>query len=328
MKKMLKGFNNMHMPSTTKKDVFIFGSARSGSTLMHEMITSQPEFKPIKVPFDLRYQPIADYMAARGIKDWGDYYDDAAAPVIEEYIKSIQSGKLHISDPMFYNNYNRWITRRVAFKVLHSCEDRIQWFEDTFNGKIVYLLRHPIPVAFSRRQIPRLQTFVDSNFSRFFTEKQLSYARNIIENGTDMQRAVVDWAFQNVVSLREIGPNWTVVTYEQMVMDPTPIVDALCNNLDLPNPEGMMDRLTSPSYSSKWSDEATNKVLNSLKTGGKAGDNHKSWLIYDKWKEKVSDEEEKQLMEILEVFELDTYSIGSAMPHERYWMGDRKAQVA
>lgn len=321
MKKMLKGLNNVHMPSKDRPDVFIFGSARSGSTLMHEMITSQDDFKPIKVPFDLRYQPIADYMSARGINDWGDYYKDEAAPVIEGYIKGIQEGKLHISDPFFYNNYNRWITRRVAFKVLHACEDRIQWFEDTFSGKIVYLLRHPIPVAFSRRQIPRLRTFVESPFKRFFTAEQLAYGTNIIDNGTDMQRAVVDWAFQNLVSLREIGPNWTVITYEQMVLDPEPVVDLLCKNLMVDQPENMMERLTSPSYSSKWSDDATNKVLNNLKTSASGGgDDSKQWLIYDKWKQKVSDEEEAQLMEILEVFGLDYYKIGSAMPHERFWL--------
>lgn len=322
MKQLLKHVNNIHLSSKTRPDVFIFGSARSGSTLMHEMITSQPGFKPIKVPFDLRYPPIAQYMREHGVNDWADYYEERATPVIEEYIKSIQSGKTHISDPYFFNNYNRWISRRIVFKLLHACEDRIQWFEDTFQGKIVYLLRHPIPVGFSRRQIPRLQTFVDSRFSRFFTKAQLAYAQGIIDNGSDMQKAVVDWAFQNSVSLRKAGDDWTIITYEQLVLNPEPIVDALCNNLSLSKPDDMMARLTSPSYSSKWSDDATNKVLNSLKAdeNNGVGDEHKQWLIYDKWKEKVSDEEEQQLMDILDVFELDFYKIGSAMPHERFWL--------
>jgi hypothetical protein len=146
MHSRLKALNNIHIPSG-QPDVFIFASARSGSTLMHELILTQPGFKPCKVPFDLRYEPIARHLAKAGIGSWADLYTERATEAIETYIRGISKGEIHISDPFFFRNHYRLVTRRIAFKVLHACEDRIAWFNETFNGRIVYLLRHPIPVS-------------------------------------------------------------------------------------------------------------------------------------------------------------------------------------
>jgi len=319
MKDTLKKLNNLHRSSDSRADVFIFGTARSGTTLMHEMVTSQTGFKPVKVPFDLRYKPIAKYMRERGIKGWSDYYSEYATLVIKEYITGIQTGKIHISDPYFFKNYNRWMTDRIVFKILHSCEDRLQWFQETFGGHIIYMLRHPIPVAFSRRQIPRLETFLTSRYRRFFSRAQLSYANGIVQNGTHMQRAVLDWALQNAVSLNYMAQDATIISYEQLVVDPDPIVKTLCSRLNLSDPDAIKDRLTNPSYSSKWSDEETNSILNKMKSSGSSSDaSTQDWLIFDKWKNRLGQGEEELLMEILDVFELDTYQVGSPHPHERY----------
>jgi len=288
---------------------------------MHEMVTTQPGFKPSKVPFDLRYAPIYDYMSQHGIEQWADYYEDDAQNVIADYINGIRHGKIKITDPFFFNNHYRWCTNRVVFKVLHACEDRIGWFEEAFNSKIIYMLRHPVPVAYSRAQIPRLETFITSKYNRFFSNEQLKYAKGILDTGSLLQKAVCDWAFQNSVSLRNIGENWTVVSYEQLVVEPEPIIEALANNLALPNVDVLRNRLYYPSHSTRWSDDATNSRLMSLKNlNEQERKTTNDWLIHEKWRSKISCTDRAQLTEILDVFELDIYSIDSPMPHSRYWV--------
>jgi hypothetical protein len=325
MRSALKALNNIHIPSGDP-DVFIFASARSGSTLMHELILTQPGFKPCKVPFDLRYEPIARHLATGGIRSWADLYTESATDVIHAYVRGISSGKIHISDPFFFRNRFRLFTRRIAFKILHACEDRIGWFNQVFNGRIVYLLRHPIPVSFSRRQIPRLEVFVTSDYSRHFSRGQLEFARKVIDSGTDMERAVLDWCLQNSVALRQVADDWTIVSYEQLVLDPEPVVARLAKRLDLPRPERMLARLKKPSYSTKWSDDKTKKVLEErLQVGEERADKKlDTWLI-EKWREKVDDDEERRLMKILEVFELDLYRHGDSLPASRFWIRSQEA---
>ncbi len=327
MRSRLKALNNIHIPSG-KPDVFIFASARSGSTLMHELILTQPGFKPCKVPFDLRYGPIARHLASGGIQSWADLYTESATDVIHAYIRGISDGKIHISDPFFFRNHFRLLTRRIAFKILHACEDRISWFSDTFGGRIVYLLRHPIPVSFSRRQIPRLEVFVTSDYKRHFSRSQLDFARRVIDSGTDMERAVLDWCLQNSVALRQATDEWTIVSYEQLVLDPEPVVEALARRLDLPEPKRMLARLNKPSYSTKWSDEKTKKVLEErLHDGEERADKRLNTWLVEKWREKIEEGEEHRLMEMLDVFELDLYRSGDALPASRFWIRSPAAEA-
>ena len=87
MRSRLKALNNIHIPSG-KPDVYIFASARSGSTLMHELILTQPGFKPCKVPFDLRYEPIANHLARGGIHSWADLYTVTAGAETEPFTQT------------------------------------------------------------------------------------------------------------------------------------------------------------------------------------------------------------------------------------------------
>jgi hypothetical protein len=316
----LRALTNIHRPSGDP-DVFIFAAARSGSTLLQDLILTQPGFKPCTSTFDLRVSSVARHLAKVGINEWADLYTDEATEAIAAYIRGISAGRIHLHNPVFFRNHFRLITRRVAFKILDACEDRIPWFQDTFNCRIVYLIRHPIPVSISRRQLPRLEVFVTSPYRRHFTRDQLDFAGKIIASGSGMQRAVLDWCFQNSVPLRNMTDSWTIVSYEQLVLDPRPVVETLCARLGLPHPSRMLGRSYRPSSSTEQSERATRQALKQRahQRNEREGDGLNQWLV-ERWRQKIDSDEERQLMEILDVFQLDTYRHGSSLPANRFWI--------
>lgn len=322
MKRYLKNFTNLHQSSLDLPDVFIYGCPRSGTTLLLEMIATQPGVKPIKDPFDLRHPLVNAYMKKHDITEWADYHSERAGPIMLDYLGKLQRGKLHMIDPYFFQNYNRIRTTRMACKILHAGEDRIQALNEGLGGKVIYLMRHPIPVARSRRQLPRLEALVHSEMADHLSAQQKKVAKEIFESGSEVQRIVLDWCIENTVALREHHDDWIYLTYEQLVLEPDVVVAALASSLNLPDPAAMMGRLAKPSYSAKYSDEKTHAVVNALETGEESAEakEGKEWLVYGKWREKISDDEEQEMMGVLDDFGIDFYRRGSARPHSRFWI--------
>jgi hypothetical protein len=202
----------------------------------------------------------------------------------------------------------------MVFKVIHGYEDRIAWFQECFNARVVLLLRHPIAVSLSREGYPSLRALIYSDYRRHFSSRQISYAEEIYQRGTKLQQGVTSWCLQNAVPLREATDDWAIVTYEQLSIDPLPVVQELCGKLLLPEPERIRSQLHVPSNSTRKSDAVTRSRL----TADTQLDRH--WFV-DKWREKVTPAEERDAMEILERFDLDAYTVGTSLPARRLWLG-------
>ena len=313
IKHLIETHNNIHRPSD-KPNIFLFSSPRGGSTWLMELVLTQPGFKPCDEPFDLRKPFIKENLSKLGLSTWSDLYNPDKASLVEEYVNAICNGSLHSLDRFFHRNHYRLITRRVIFKILHAGEDRINWFADRFNGKIIFLLRHPIPVSLSRKFLPRLHTFLNGDFKRHFTKDQLDYADNIFNNGTKLEQSVLDWCFQNSIPLRDATTDWIVVSYEQLVVDPMPVINLITEKLAFEKPNRIIKQLSVPSASTRQSDEETKQRLS-----GSNGITDRTWLV-EKWRDKLTAEEEHKAMEILKVFDIDVYNAGSAIPNDRIWI--------
>lgn len=312
----VKMCSTIHIPDGSP-NVFLFSMPRSGSTWLMEMIYTQPGFKWCREPFNLRESVVQDRL---GINDWTELYMLRSEDKITRYIDAICTGRLRdyrFKYPRPFSKQHRFITRHTVFKILHFGEDRINWFRDTFNGQIVYLIRHPIPVTLSRQVLPRLQARLDSDFRRHFTAAQLAFAKQVIESGSKFEQGILDWCLQNMVPMRDKTDDWTLVSYEQLVLDVDPVIQLLCDRLDLPDPKLMREQWATPSGSVKrQSDNATQNVLNQERT-----DESKHWLV-GKWRTKITQEQEMRASEILAVFGLDTYyCYGSALPSKQLWIG-------
>ena len=318
--------NTIYMRSTTHRpdgstDVFLFSSPRSGSTWLMELIYTQPGFRWCREPFDLRKAVVKDHLS---ITEWEEFHSPQATEKFEPYIRSFVEGKIRdrrIRHPRPFGQYYRPLTRRTVFKILHAGEERINWFRDTFQGQIVFLIRHPIPVTLSHEVHPRLEAFVYSDYADHFTQEQMGFARQTLAYGTKFECGILDWCFQNALPLQQRTDDWVVVTYEQLVLNPDPIITRLARRLDLPNPERVNNRLTVPSDSAMKSDATTQQRL---KEGRSQELN--TWLV-EKWRSKVSAEQEKRAMEILSIFNIDIYQMGSSLPVNRFWIQSEKIET-
>jgi hypothetical protein len=312
----VKMYSTIHLPDGSP-NIFLFSMPRSGSTWLMEMIYTQPGFKWSREPFNLREPVVQDHL---GIDDWNELYMLRSEDKIKRYVDAICTGKLRdyrLKYPRPFGEQHRFITRHTIFKILHFGEDRINWFRDNFNGRVVYLIRHPIPVTLSRKVLPRLQARLVSDFRRHFTDAQLAFANQIIENGSQFEQGILDWCLQNMVPMRDMTDDWTLVSYEQLVLDVDPIIQLLCSRLDLPSPELMREQWARPSSSvNRQSDNATQMTLKQERT-----DESQNWLV-EKWRKKITPEQEMRSSEILAVFGLDDcYSYGSALPSKKLWIG-------
>lgn len=309
VKSWAKSLSNIHVNDASKPPVIIISTPRSGSTWLMELVLSQPGFKPCNEPFNLRRREVADALRL----SQAELYDQQHLPEIGAYLTSFVNGGYGtgFKNLLPHENYHRFITRRLVFKILHAGEDLIHWLADTFNAKILFMLRHPVPVSLSRQKLPRLKTLLSPPYSDNFSERQLRMAAKICSEGDYTEKAVLDWCLQNAVPLNKYRQDVLLITYEQLVLKPEPIVDLLMSELQLDSRRAMIDQLERPSRSTSKSSAETVSALKQ-KT-------NKNWLV-EKWNEKISREEESRLMRIVETFEIDVYRSGSCISPENYWI--------
>ena len=310
VKRLVKSVSNVHRPDG-RANVFLFSTPRSGSTWLMELIWSQPGFKYCNEPLNIRDPDVRRHL---GLDRWEDLFAPGADARLRPYFEGFCGGRLRFKNPNPFVRYYRPLTHRIVFKEIHAGGDRIEWFAREFGGRVVYLLRHPIAVSRSRKTLPTLTAFLDSDYGRHFTPKEIAFARRIVASGSDLERGVLSWCLQNAVPLRDARPEWVVVTYEQLVLDPEPVIVELAGRLDLPAPDRMRRQLTVPSGVKAKSDTKTRTVLEARE------EDRPSWLV-EKWRAHVDPADEARAMGILERFELDLYPAGDVLPAERLWIG-------
>jgi len=317
VKRVAKSASNVHRPDG-RPNVFLYSTPRSGSTWLMELIWSQPGFKTCNQALYLENPVVRKHL---GISDWNELYSVDATEKLQSYLQQLCDGRLGFTNPNPFRAYYRPITHRIVFKEIHASGDRINWVRDTFNARVVYLIRHPIAVTISTERWPTLPAYLTSDYRRHFSEEQLARAERIVTEGTDLERGVLSWCLQNAVPLREATEDWAIVSYEQLVLDPDPVIRELTDKLALPDPERMRRRLDVPSVNVKFkSTEETRRLLSE-------GDADKRPSLVEKWRKKVDGREEARVMKILDIFGLDVYRSGDALPDERIWI-PRESPIA
>ena len=294
----------------------MFSTPRSGSTWLLELLTSYKGISYCFEPFDIRATVCKNELKKVGIHSWLDLYSEDKKKNLYDY-KVLKNGYLRGRNPMpldlkrwrtgLLSKEYRFFSDRLVFKILHACEDRIDWFEDNFNGEIVYLIRHPIPVSLSRTVAPRLETFFCSDYSKHFSSIILKEARLISEKGDSLQRKVLSWCFQNAIPLKNVKNTWKLITYEQLKIEPEKVMSHLSNRLDLKGSKIIKNIINSPS-----------KTTGINKPGFDYSRIDHSSNAVAKWRSEVKKEEERKLMDILMLFEIDIYSYGSDTPNANY----------
>ena len=307
---VVKSASNIHR-SDGRSNVLLFSTPRSGSTWLMELIWTQPSFKPCNQPLSLFNPNVRKHL---GFDRWEALYESDSVPTLERYFRGICEGRVRFTNPNPLRGHYRPVTHRIVFKEIHGCADRINWFRDTFNARVAFLLRHPIAVAISSEQFPLLDAFLGTAYRDHFSHEQLVFADRIAMSGSPLDRGVLSWCLQNSVPLREATDDWAVVTYEQLVVDPEPAIQELADKLELPAPDRIREALTVPSVNvTIKSSEETQRLLYETPSERRPD-------LVNKWRRKVDADEEARAMEIVSRFELDLYRRGDVFPADWAWI--------
>ena len=126
-----------------------------------------------------------------------------------------------------------------------------------------------------------------------------------------MKKFVVEWCLDNLVPIKKSqqpNRNWHVITYEELVVKPEETIALLCRRLELPNPDRMLDRVTSPS---KVTDTSTTRTLQKIRQGDRQH-------LITKWRDAVDRSQEEKLFRIVEKFDITMYAPGRFMPNKAW----------
>lgn len=307
-----------HAPSDAP-DVVVFSTGRSGGTWLMETIGAEPGMRTIGQPLSVGvHDPLARRAFPESIRSaHGFVAQPRDQAFVERFFRNLFSGRIRIAMPWspraldFHRRTHRVVVETTILKAW------IGWFSQRFpEVKIVYLVRHPAPWAMSTMKLDwifRSASFLDDpGFTeQHLTSDQLALARDMLEGGEWIEKLVTSWCIQNLVPLRLCGshPEWTVVTYEELVAQPEPMAALLADRLELQARDRIkaaMDRRSRTSFDAESADVIERAT----------GAERKSYLL-GRWRERLSSEDKDRCSRLLEAFGIVDYRLDRLSPASR-----------
>lgn len=280
---------------------------RSGSTWLQELIWTQPGFKYCNEPLNLK----GSYLRRKsGIDGFEELYNKESYSKVFKYFEGFITGKNHFLDPSPLRKFYRIVTDRIVFKVIHGGEYFINDLTSDCNGEVIFLIRHPFAVALSRRALPRLNVLCSDLVLQDFSVHIQKKARIIKREGSFLEQSVLSWCIQNKIALNQRKDNWTFITYEQLTVNPEPILKKVIKRLQLEKPERIYNQLEVPSAVSVQSDNDTMELM--------LNPEENRLQLIKRWEEKIPVLDRKKLFEIIDLFDIDIYPRDGFYPRQKY----------
>lgn len=242
MKTFIKSISNIHRDKGN--NVMIFSTPRSGSTWLMELIKTQPEFKICNEPLNIRNKNIA---RALGTSNWADLYSENHTEIQKKYFSEIISNKHSFLNGSPFRKYYRPLSSRIVFKIINAGELIANDIAEASKSKLIYLLRHPISVSLSRKQLPRFDALTDVTILKEFSSDEIKIIEKYKSNDNHIIKAVLSWCIQNKLALNRAKKNWIIFTYEQLVVNPDPIIKLLSKKLNFKRSDRIYSNLKIPS---------------------------------------------------------------------------------
>lgn len=325
-------FANRHRQGS-RPNIAIFGSRRSGSTLLMQVIASNRGLKSVDQPCSV-FSASAHQVRQLPIRDCGQMHhlNEQEKEILRAYFTAIVAGDLHVNEPWrFWARDFWWRSDRIVFK-LTDAHGAATWLTETFGWQPVILLRHPLSQALSVMNLnlkkdpggwhSRAPGFFrsDAYCRSYLDDRQVARCHDVWARGTDLDRHVLGWVLENLPLLRimETHFEWSFVSYEAMVLEPEAVVQALAEALGLEAEATMLARIGERSRSvRRLSQEDRQRAI-------REGDRE---ALLRSWRRLPADDEARSFA-LLEAFGIDLYRAGEDTPRTLWRIGAERSRSA
>jgi hypothetical protein len=298
-------------------NVFLYCSRRGGSTWLLSILAAHPGVRYVGRPFlSLLWSrwrwSLPDLDAAAGTPATDHPYEHFIAfgereeAAFIDIARRVADGSLIVNPVLRLNApYFERKTDRVVFQVTHV-PAMIETLSERVDAQPVVLVRHPIPTALSVMQKGwRVEAHDYLNHKGFayghLNQWQRELARNIMENGDELEKHVLDWSLKMMLPIRAAIEHldWPRLSYEGLTLDPVLNITALADVLRLEEVEPMLEQ------SKRASVTVTEKTTSHL--------DDPEYLLR-RWRDKVGADQERRLLEITKEFGASIYEPGEDRP--------------
>ncbi len=216
--------------------IFIISQPRSGSTLLQRVLFGHPEIQTsaetwlmLHPVYSLRNTGIdTEYnskFAAEGVKEFLENYTSGK----EIYLTAIRKWANTIYDDAIKQNNKTYFLDKTP-RYFHIIPELYSLFP---KAKFIFLLRNPLAVLSSE-----LDTYVKGNWPTLSVfQADLLHAPKLILDGIAL-----------------LGDNATTIHYEKFVTDPERSTKSLCDYLQIPFVQTMLDYSNTPKPKGKMND--------------------------------------------------------------------------
>lgn len=266
-----------------RETVLLAGSGRSGTTWLMELLNFDDHYRSIFEPL----HPLL--MAERGFRPIQYLRPDNLDPAYMEPLAAVLAGRVR---HQWTDKFNRQIfVKRRLIKCIHA-NLLLKWIRVNFPEiPIIFLLRHPCAVAWSRLKVGFLAPIGHFLAQEQLMEDYLAPFATILKDSTDpFDRHILMWCVENFVPLHQLDrADYSLVYYEHLVSRPEPELRRLCAVIGRPYKPAMQEFVSRPS--------ALVKKHSAILTGRD---------LVEGWRQEVRPDQVRRANDLLASFGLDT----------------------
>ncbi len=281
--------------SDHRKSILIAGTGRSGGTWLCDILNQRNEYRLVFEPFHPKRAPWMKPFGERRYMRPGEQDPEFLA-----LTRSIVTGRVRHAWTERFNR--RFVAHQRLIKEDYA-NLMLGWLHESFPGMpLVLLLRHPCAVALSfvtheykGAVMPLLeQQKLMEDFLHPYAD-EIRRARDVFE------RTVFLWCVEALVPLSQLRPGELhVVFFENLVRNPEAEIARLFSHLGKSTDDLRLDleKLGTPSLTAR-------RASSAVWTGADP---------VESWRSRVSDEQRRRTLEILERFGLDAIYTDASLP--------------
>jgi len=192
--------------------VCIFGSRRSGTTWLLDLVSNVPGYIPIYEPFNPRWYPESQPFHP---------HPNPKQPTIEEYVSKVVKGTLEVEVPLYdFNLRNLWRRLRGSRLVVKCVRANllVPLFAEAGVRLCIYLIRNPFAVVSSQ-----LRTGIMPHLAHLHREPKLPLESLLTLLWVGEQRVPLAYSHPRLLKLR----------YEDVVEEPEAALEEVARRLEV-----------------------------------------------------------------------------------------------